>query len=475
MKRVVQYGLALVISVVIASPSVASADSTNHVVISELQTGTAASASQEFVELYNASSTEVSVAGWTVEYKPAASADVTASWTKKATLVGQMKAYGFFLIAPKSYLASADSDWSATLAGSGGAVRVRDAQGNVIDQIGYGAGTVGAEGVSATAAPNGQSLERLPGRLNEAGGNGVDTGSNLADFIVRTAPQPQSTSSTIELPDSDTQDPVSIVPVQAPVSGPVASDGSPAPQAYAPIDITELMPNPMAPLADSHDEYIELYNPTSDPVNLQGYSVRTGSNFHSYYVLPSTVLEPGSYLALYSAQTHLSLPNSGGAAEILDPTGTVADITPSYGAATEGLAWARFDDGWHWTIQTTPGHPNVLETALVPAALAKSKKVTHPSGSKAAVKAVKKAKRTATKQLHPRTKKPKAKLGSKIKVAAQHSLQPAGWLIITIVILTIGYALYEFRYDIYNLYRHACGDAKAGSEDRQAAERRRSD
>src|SRR5436305_120081 len=100
--------------------------SSTTVVISELQTATAASASQEFVELYNASSNDVSLVGWTIEYKAATSADVAASWSKRATLSGTIRGYGFYLAAPKAYLPSADSDWSATLAGSGGNLRVRD-------------------------------------------------------------------------------------------------------------------------------------------------------------------------------------------------------------------------------------------------------------------------------------------------------------------------------------------------------------
>ncbi len=53
------------------------------ILITEVQTGTEVSASQEFVEIYNDSSTQVDISGWSMYYKSATG----NTWTKKATIL----------------------------------------------------------------------------------------------------------------------------------------------------------------------------------------------------------------------------------------------------------------------------------------------------------------------------------------------------------------------------------------------------
>jgi len=455
-----------IILLTVASPTVASADTATHVVISEVQTATTSSASQEFIELYNPVATPVSVAGWTLEYKSATATDTPANWSKRATLAGAIAANGFYLVAPKSYLLNADTDWSATLAGTAGTIRVKDSAGNVVDKLGYGVTAIGAEGMPAAAPASGQSLERLPGRLDELAGNGVDTDDNSADFIIRMQPAPQSIASSIELADTVSDDDTAppLLTGDSPADDTVAA---PALSSYAPIDITEILPNPMTPQLDSTDEYVELYNPNADAVNLVGYTLRTGSNFHDYYVLPDTTVLPGAYLTLYASQTNLAMPNAGGAVELLDPSGVIVDQTSPYGAAPDGQAWAYFDSGWAWTLQLTPGQPNVL-AALNPLPATVKASKAKATAKKAASAAKKKAKAAATKT----TKRKKAAKTKPLRalphLVAERDLQPANWLIIILAALTIGYAIYEFRHDIYNLYCRLRGHTPTGPDHRSA-------
>ncbi len=465
--RVLILALAIPITLMV-SPSAASAAIATHVVISQVETGTTSSASQEFIELYNPTSQDLALSGWSVEYKAATSTDVASNWVRHASLAGAIKAYSFYLIAPTAYLSGADANWSATLAGSGGTIRLKDANGSVVDQLGYGDSANAAEGGTPAVAPSaGQSIERLPGRLDAGNGNGIDTDNNAADFILEPTPTPRSTQALPEPPgaaDSDIMtDPGAgaVPPVAATDS---STDAAPVPQAYAPVDITELLINPMAPFTDANDEFIELFNPTDSPINLGGYTLRAGSKFHSYYVLPSTTLPSGGYAAFYSAQTKVSLPNTGGAVEVLDPAGMVVDVTPGYGAAPEGQSWARFDDGWHWTLQISPNQPNVLATAVTIAAPATTKVPKARAAKKVVAKAAKVKRAKKAYVPHPRTKKPKATLAkAPLQLAAAKTLQPATWLLIALGVLTIGYATYEFRYDIQNLYYRCRRDDRAGA------------
>ncbi|HUC20377.1 MAG TPA: lamin tail domain-containing protein [Candidatus Polarisedimenticolaceae bacterium] len=463
MQNIIRITLALALLPLTASPSRASANLINHPVISELQTASSTNASQEFVELYNPSGSAVSVSDWTVEYKAAASVSTEASWTKKASLSGLIPAYGFYLIATKSYLDSADADWSPTLAARGGTVRLKAASGLVVDQLGYGETANGAEGLPASSPVTGGSIERLPGHTQPRAGNGIDTGDNGSDFTIRTEAEPQSSTSPLENPDETPSE-----------QGEEPSEQPVPPSSLAAITISEALVDPISPLHDSDDEFIELYNPNAEPMQLKDYRLRCGSSFHDYYQLPSLLIPSMGYVVLYARQTGLGLTNGGGTVQLLDPDSNVIDQTPPYPAAPAGQAWAAFDGGWQWTLQLTPGQPNVL--AVLPSVAVSAAAKAKATAAKVSVKAAAKTKKAAV----PKMAKPKPPKKAKaapanlaaIPVAESRSLQPATWLIISLAVLTIGYALYEFRYDLHHLYHKLRRNHSARTDDRRPAERR---
>lgn len=371
-------------------PLVAGADTDTtgiaaHAVISELQSGSSVDSGQEFVELYNPSGSGITVDGWQLQYKSATG----TSWSKKAALAGTIPANGFFLLSSTGYLPQADGFFASGLSGTAGHVRLVDKAGSVIDALGWGKTANAAETAPAPAPGGGQSIERVPGWLTEDGGNGVDSDDNSQDFLLRDQPEPQPSSSQIEMPQPRPDTPA--------VTG--SDDASSAPVVYPSLQITELLPDPASPETDAVDEFIELYNPNPDPVDIGGYVIKTGSNFHAAYILPQRLLQPGSYLAVYSAASRLSLPNSGGAAELLDPSGQVVEQTPGYGTAKPGQAYAADGDQWSWTLQPTPGDANII--VADDAASAGAKKLTAAKVAKAPKpakpKAAKKAKITTAK------------------------------------------------------------------------------
>jgi hypothetical protein len=445
-------------------PATALASGSSSVVISELQTGTQSSSGQEFVELYNPTNSDISLSGWSLEYKSATSTDTATNWKKYATLNGVIKADGFYLIS--NYLQADTALSNSGLSGTAANIRIKDDNGNVVDQLGYGSTANAAETAPAGAPAAGQSLERLPGRLNESGGNAIDSDDNAHDFIVRPTPQPQSTDSVTEMPaiGGSNDDPSS-------TDGSIPGETTPAQQPnYLPVQISELFIDPASPLTDAHDEFIELHNTNATEVDVTGYTLRTGSNFHDYYVLPAMVIEPDAYATFYSADTHLSLTNTGGAAQLLDPQGNMVSQTDNYPAAVSGASWALLGGSWQWTLQTTPGHENVLVAPLV--ATSSAAKTTVKSSAKAASPKVSKAstKKVAAAKAK-KTAKPKVvKTSSKVASAPPtKQLKPTGWLIIGLIALTIGYAIYEFRFDIQNLYFRARGDRGARGSNRPPA------
>src|SRR5262249_40824305 len=132
----------------------------------------------------------------------------------------------------------------------------------VIDLVGWG-NADSAEGAASVMAPaNSQSLKR---RFSEDGVI-IDTDNNAADFVVSNQPNPQSTP------------PVQNDQVDNQPSDPPSDPPATPPPVYLPINITEMLPDPVAPATDANDEFIELFNPNSTAVDLAGYVLKTGSS-----------------------------------------------------------------------------------------------------------------------------------------------------------------------------------------------------
>ncbi len=175
-----------------AAPQVA-ALTVNHPVISEVMTG-GASASDEFIELYNPAAGDLSLEGLELIYASASGTTVTrkATWDSGAP---PLPPGGHLLLANAAGLFAADADatYSNGLAAGGGSVALRLADTLApVDAVGWGTATSWLEGAAAPAPPAGSSLERLPGGVD---GSGQDTDDNAVDFAVNPAPDPQSMAS----------------------------------------------------------------------------------------------------------------------------------------------------------------------------------------------------------------------------------------------------------------------------------------
>jgi hypothetical protein len=228
-----------------------------------------------------------------------------------------------------------------------------------------------------------------------------------------------------------------------------AAGATPAPGAYAELELNELLPNPAAPLTDAADEFIELYNPNSEPVSTTGYIIKTGATLSTKHTLKAFTVPAGGYLALKSADTKITLSNAGSSVALFDPAGKQLGSTIIYGKAKAGSAWARFDDAWAWTSQPSPGAPNIQ--AAGSEAIAASK-ASGPAAAK--TKSAAKTKAASAKA------KAKAKTTKSSTVAKAAASAPGGsWLLFVLAGLTMAYVAYEFRHDLLNFYyrirRHA--------------------
>lgn len=216
-----------------------------HVVISELATGSAICSTDEFIELYNPTARTISLAGYTLRSRSAASGNFTRLLTFGPTAT--IASHGFYLVA--SARSSTDCsnspnpgggypaipgntvvpdatysivDISATVGGIWLTTTDADPTGLtdviVVDVLGYdnnvatGDSTI-YEGTGPAPAPQSLnasgSLERkanatstsssmAAGGIDETAGNGHDTDDNIMDFVAQAVRVPQNTSSAPE-------------------------------------------------------------------------------------------------------------------------------------------------------------------------------------------------------------------------------------------------------------------------------------
>lgn len=321
------------------------------IVISEIQTGgcaadTAVTCTEdpkvEFIELRNQTAANLLLQNWQLQYISASGKTITTI----IALNGSIAAGGYVLLAHDGYygedtdlvIGTDDTKSSGLLAKTGGSVQLLDSSGNVVDLAGWGSADV-AETKAAKAPDPGQSLQRLA----DDEGVLIDTSDNSLDFTVASPATPQGGGFT---PADDSSDDGSVT---APPS--LTCEG---------VVINEILPNPTG--TDGGHEYIELYNPTDEPIPLDGCSLQTTANSKTYD-FKGVTLGPGQYQAFYDSETGLTLANAaGGTVWLLSPTEEIQSINYP-GGLDDNQAWSLFGGNWQATYSLTPSGANLLVSA----------------------------------------------------------------------------------------------------------------
>lgn len=426
------------------------------IVISEIQTGSQTSASQEFIEIYNASDEAIDISAYQLEYYSAVTTVFTAP-TRTITLHGILGAGKYYLIASNDYLTElAEDHFSATLAKTGGHIRLVSpdllAAGQFITHDLVGWGTAASPEGSAAGAPNGgESLQRK----TDISGPFIDTNDNASDFALNAAPTPQSNPEAEDSTEPSPEEPPIVEESPADVeethestapTNLTSEESSP----LLPPQITELLPNPASPQTDAEGEFVELYNPNPEPIDLNGYKLQTGSSYSYSFTFDEEVLAPGEYKAFYVSDTNTLLANSGGRARLINPDGEVVSETSSYEEAEDGEAWALINSTWQWTSTPTTDAANVL--TLPPAANKAGGEATKKTKAKKSKKTS--AKKAATKK---QTKKSKpAATGNERAIYNEPEPTPPPLhpgVLAGIGGLTLAYGGYEYKNDVANRFR----------------------
>jgi len=124
------------------------------------------------------------------------------------------------------------------------------------------------------------------------------------------------------------------------------------------IIISELLPKPES---GSGDEFIEIHNLLSRPVDLKGWKIDDSEGGSSPFQITSDLSIPAfGYLAFYKSETKIALNDNGDIARAIRPDGVESSHSTNYNSARAGQAWALFGNEFKWTLSPTPGEANTF-------------------------------------------------------------------------------------------------------------------
>lgn len=249
----------IVVLALLLFPLLPKADSApaSHIVISEVQIQ-GASASADFVELYNPTSSSVNLS--TINLVKRSNVGSTDTTIVNFGSGDTIASHGFLLWCFNDISSNLGCDkHSADTIANNNSIALRDGAldtGTIVDAVTIGVPlhALGEGAIPATPGAN-QSLERKAnststsvtmgaGGADEFAGNSEDTDDNASDFVLRTSSQPQSKSSAIEptpVP-TPTETPIPTITL-TPTTEPSATP-SPSPEPTVTPTATPVPPTP---------------------------------------------------------------------------------------------------------------------------------------------------------------------------------------------------------------------------------------
>ncbi len=332
----------------------------NGPVIYQLQTQGSSVAGQEYIAIKNLSTQDINVTNWCVSY--ASSTDVTQTTLACLTPPNTqtklwLPAGSYFTIASAEFVSAhsgyvPQKTFTSGIGATGGHIKLKDSAGVVVDKLGWGT-AISPETTIVPAHTAGKILQRTSG----------DTDNNSADYIQTTLTSIPAESIYEQYIPVDVC--LNIDGLQTDIPNDYeSSDGlncTLIPLENVVILLTELLPNVTS--SDTGKEFIEIYNPNDQQVNLKGYKLELGPSYTKTYTFPDQVLGSKEYTSVSDEQTGIVLPNTTGSIRLRTAAGNITSETAMYDNPDDDMAWASIDNVWQFTNQPTPGGINMPSLA----------------------------------------------------------------------------------------------------------------
>lgn len=338
--------------------------------ITEVQTGGISSETSledpylEFIELYNSSSDQISLAGLELQFltEKHTGGEIPTRQIATFTESDVIGPSSFYIVSFSGYIANAQYNYqkyssTGQLTKTSGSVRLYDLnQKTTVDLFGYGS-ALQSETKPAKAPAVGISSQRC---LQD--GSVLDTNNNFVDFAeyVQYTPFsiPQCVAEEPENPAPEQPSVPSDPPPSDETSDPVPSPSQNLPiNSCAGVEISEVLPNPSG--ADAGKEFIEIFNTTNKQIDLAGCSLRLeGSN--KEYVFAENIILPQQYSVFSDSVTNFTLPNSSGdTVSLYDANDTLLSSVAYSGGLDDDVSWAKVDGKWVATYMVSPNSVNI--------------------------------------------------------------------------------------------------------------------
>ena len=341
------------------------------VIINEVAwAGTAASSSDQWIELFNPGAQPVNLMGWHL---------ISSDNSPDILLTGTIPASGYYLLkireaaiistkgtpGPAGNDYAADQLYAGNLSPAGETLRLYSPSGNLVDTANLdGGGWNGGSG-----SPTYGSMER---RLGYTDGlfswitnvgvvrNGLDANGNPINGSPKRANWANSVTPTRTFTPTASRTPTRVASPTITRTPTLIRDF---------VILNEVLPHALTDLngdgvADVGDEYIELINLSNFTVSLQGWLLDDYDPSTRGYALPPVLMSPGQKLAFFASQTGQYLSDGGDSVVLIRPGGKPADILTYPVLEQLGLAWCRIPDGdgtWFFGCLPTPNQANIYQ------------------------------------------------------------------------------------------------------------------
>ena len=329
MKKVLLF---LAVFIPLAAFATADAATQNDVLINEIAwMGTANSANDEWIELFNNTDSPIDLSGWILRSADDPSVD-SGQVKLKINLKGQIPVKGFYLLerTDDSSVPGITTDliYKGALTNGGMDLKLYDNLGNPIDQVNYLSGWPAGDNKTK------QTMERINGVWQTSKNpNGTPKTENSTGVISNPQAPP---------PESNTQHPIfspsQILPEQN-LGGQANQNPTPTTTYPDGVFINEILPSPEG--ADETNEWIELYNSNSFDINLSGWKIQDTQGTTTTYILSkdSNILA-NRYLVLKRPETKITLNNENDGLNLMLPDDKIIDSV-SYNSAPKNQSYNK--------------------------------------------------------------------------------------------------------------------------------------
>ncbi len=406
----------------------AHAEESGSVVIAQMYPGSTTSGigkDQEFLEIFNNSPQSINVSGWCLKYMPASYAPLTDEVTSNP-LVCLTKptgdtdlwlsagGYATFMSNELDEVMhrTVDGYFKGSIYYVRGYILLLDANGGVVDKLGWGDGLSDSSWNGAGRAEVGMSLQRKTSDflfmkssdnsndqdfeqvtpfLHVSGVYEVETVVDLCPNLVETTLpdgylhddegncQPDSCLNIeglqVSVPGGYNSDDLGIcieidecdnlpeaqeyIP-----GGMVRGDGNDCVIEHSSLQLTEVLPNAIG--SDAGNEFIELYNAGDEAVDLTFYNLKIGEDGDKVYSFPvGSIISPGEYRTFSDSEIKFTLVNSSSKVVLTAIGEKIFSDTGKYENPKDGESWALFDGAWEYTNRPTPGDQNLTSITTI--------------------------------------------------------------------------------------------------------------